>query len=84
MANEREITIYDITRELKNSATAVSRGLQDHPTICKKTRKKLFDLAEKPGCCSNHFARSLRNQKNQHTGYYRPQIEQPFYIVSDR
>ncbi|WP_261387948.1 LacI family DNA-binding transcriptional regulator [Chitinophaga pinensis] len=40
MANEREVTIYDIARELNISATTVSRGLQDHPTISKKTKRR--------------------------------------------
>ncbi|MCF6404643.1 LacI family transcriptional regulator [Chitinophaga filiformis] len=78
MANEREVTIYDIARELNISATTVSRGLQDHPTISKKTKKKIFDLAERLGYRSNHFARSLRNQKTNTFGIIVPRLNSHF------
>ena len=35
MAHEKEITIYDIAKQLNISATTVSRGLKDHPSINK-------------------------------------------------
>ena len=78
MSNEREVTIYDIARELNISATTVSRGLQDHPTISKKTKKKIFDLAERLGYRSNHFARSLRNQKTNTFGIIVPRLNSHF------
>jgi len=78
MANDREVTIYDIARELNISATTVSRGLQDHPTISKKTKKKIFDLAERLGYRSNHFARSLRNQKTNTLGIIVPRLNSHF------
>jgi LacI family transcriptional regulator len=78
MANDREITIYDIARELNISATTVSRGLQDHPTISKKTKKKILDLAEQMGYRSNHFARSLRNQKTNTFGIIVPRLNSHF------
>jgi len=78
MANEREVTIYDIARELNISATTVSRGLQDHPTISKKTKKKIFELAEQLGYRSNHFARSLRNQKTNTLGIIVPRLNSHF------
>ena len=78
MSNEREVTIYDIARELNISATTVSRGLQDHPTISKKTKKKIFDLAEQLGYRSNHFARSLRNQKTNTFGIIVPRLNSHF------
>jgi LacI family transcriptional regulator len=42
MKQEKEITIYDIARQLNISATTVSRGLQDNPAINKLTRKKII------------------------------------------
>lgn len=78
MSSEREVTIYDIARELNISATTVSRGLQDHPTISKKTKKKIFDLAERLGYRSNHFARSLRNQKTNTFGIIVPRLNSHF------
>ena len=60
MSDGKEVTIYDIAAKLNISPATVSRGLQDHPGISKKTKKKIFDLAEKTGYRSNHFARNRR------------------------
>ena len=63
MAKAKEVTIYDIARKLGISPATVSRGLQDHPAISKKTKKRIFDMVEEMGYRSNHFARNLRQQK---------------------
>lgn len=68
MHNDKEVTIYDIAKKLKISAATVSRGLKDHPAISKKTKKKIFELADKIGYRQNHFARNLRNQKTHTIG----------------
>jgi len=78
MANEREVTIYDIAKRLNISATTVSRGLQDHPSISKKTKKKIFDLADEIGYRINHFARNLRNQKTNTIGIIVPRLNSYF------
>ncbi len=44
--SKKQITIYDLAEQLNISATTVSRGLQNHPSISKNTKKKIFDLAE--------------------------------------
>jgi LacI family transcriptional regulator len=68
MESQKEITIYDIANKLKLSASTVSRALQDHPAINKKTKKKIFDTAEQMGYRSNLFARNLRQQKTMTIG----------------
>jgi LacI family transcriptional regulator len=68
MSFNKEITIYDIAKHLSISATTVSRGLKNHPTINKDTRKKIFDTAEKLGYRSNLFASSLRSKKTHTLG----------------
>ena len=68
MENEKEVTIYDIARKLKISPATVSRGLQDHPAISKKTKKKIFDMVEELGYRSNHFARNLRQRQTRTIG----------------
>ena len=78
MHNGKEATIYDIARKLKISPATVSRGLQDHPAISKKTKKKIFDLADKIGYRSNHFARNLRNQKTNTIGVIVPRLNSHF------
>lgn len=62
---EKEVTIYDIAKKLKVSAATVSRGLQDHPAISKKTKKRIFDMVTEMGYRTNHFARNLRVQQTK-------------------
>jgi LacI family transcriptional regulator len=76
--NDKEITIYDLARKLNISPATVSRGLQDHPGISKKTKKKIFDLADKIGYRSNNFARNLRNQKTDTIGVIVPRLNSNF------
>jgi len=64
----REVTIYDIATKLEISTTTVSRGLQDNPTISKKTRKRIHDAAKALGYRHNHFASNLRRQKTNTIG----------------
>ncbi|MBK5271771.1 MAG: LacI family DNA-binding transcriptional regulator [Bacteroidia bacterium] len=68
MFKGKEITIYDIADKLNISIATVSRALKDDPVVNKKTKKKVFDLAEKMGYRSNHFARNLRNQRTHTIG----------------
>lgn len=78
MSEEREITIYDIAKQLNISATTVSRGLKDHPTINKNTRKKIFEVAKELGYRSNHFASSLRSKKTYTIGVIVPKLNSYF------
>jgi len=78
MAKDKEVTIYDIAEKLSISSATVSRGLQDHPAVSKKTKKKIFDLARKIGYRSNHFARNLRNQKTDTIGVIVPRLNSHF------
>lgn len=68
MAENREVTIYDIAKKLSISPATVSRGLQDHPGISKKTKKKIFDTADELGYRTNHFARNLRQRQTRTIG----------------
>jgi len=78
MLPDKEITIYDIARKLNISAATVSRGLQDHPSVSKKTKKKIFDLADRIGYRKNHFAGNLRSQKTQTIGVIIPRLNSNF------
>jgi len=68
MHKPREVTIYDIARKLNVSATTVSRGLQNHPAISKKTKKRIQDMVDELGYRSNHIARNLRQKQTQTIG----------------
>ncbi len=78
MADEKEITIYDIAKHLNISATTVSRGLKDHPTINKNTRKKIVEAARHLGYRSNTFASSLRSKKTHTIGIIVPRLNSHF------
>ena len=78
MPDDKEITIYDIARLLNISATTVSRGLKDHPTINKNTRKKIFEAARHLGYRSNTFASSLRSNKTHTIGIIVPRLNSYF------
>lgn len=78
MQGEKEITIYDIAKHLSISATTVSRGLKDHPTINKNTRKKIVEAARHLGYRSNTFASSLRSKKTHTIGIIVPRLNSYF------
>lgn len=78
MTEQKEITIYDIAKHLDISATTVSRGLKNHPTINKNTRKKIADAAKELGYRSNTFASSLRSNRTHTIGVIVPRLNSNF------
>lgn len=64
MENIKEITIYDIAKNLNVSPSTVSRALNNDPTVNKKTKKKVLEAAAQMGYRSNQVARSLRQQNS--------------------
>jgi LacI family transcriptional regulator len=74
----KEVTIYDLARELNISIATVSRALKDDPVVSKKTRKRIADLAEEMGYRSNHFARNLRTQRTGNIGVIVPRLNSYF------
>ncbi|MBZ4191974.1 LacI family DNA-binding transcriptional regulator [Niabella beijingensis] len=69
MSVKKEVTIYDLADELNISVATVSRALKDDPVVSKKTKKKIYELAEKRGYRTNYFARSLRKQVTNTIGF---------------
>ena len=78
MSKDKEVTIYDIAGRLNISIATVSRALKDDPVVNKKTKKKIFELAEQLGYRSNHFARNLRNQRTDTIGVIVPRLNSYF------
>src|SRR6185436_8449884 len=78
MFKGKEVTIYDLASKLNISIATVSRGLKDDPVVSKKTRKRIFELAEEMGYRSNHFARNLRNQRTDTIGVIVPRLNSYF------
>ncbi|MEI9942965.1 MAG: LacI family DNA-binding transcriptional regulator [Chitinophagaceae bacterium] len=74
----KEITIYDLAKELNLSPATVSRGLKDHRSLNKNTKKRIMDKAEELGYRSNNFASNLRKQKTHTIGVVVPQLNSNF------
>jgi len=75
---DKEITIYDIARELSISPTTVSRGLNNHPAVKKDTKQKIFAAASQMGYRSNAFASNLRKKRTNTIGVIVPRLNSSF------
>jgi len=76
--SKKEITIYDIAKQLNISPTTVSRGLNDHPAININTKAKITSLAKELGYRSNKFASNLRTQNTNTIGVIIPKLDSLF------
>jgi LacI family transcriptional regulator len=74
----KEVTIYDLARQLNLSIATVSRALNDDPVVSKKTKKRIFDLSQELGYRHNRFASSLRTQKTNTIGVIVPRLNSNF------
>ncbi|PRZ02119.1 LacI family DNA-binding transcriptional regulator [Marinilabilia salmonicolor] len=75
---KKEVTIYDIAQALQVSPATVSRGLKNHPSISKKTCKKIQETAQKMGYRSNALASSLRTSRSFTLGVIVPRLDSNF------
>jgi LacI family transcriptional regulator len=64
----KEITIYDLARELNLSPATISRGLKDHKAINTNTKKRIRDKADEMGYRFNNFASNLRKKRTNTIG----------------
>ncbi len=78
MSKQKEVTIYDLATALDISIATVSRALKNDPVVSKKTKKKIFDLAEQMGYRTNYFARNLRVQQTKTIGMLVPKLNSNF------
>ncbi len=76
--NNKEVTIYDIARELNVSPATVSRALKNHYSIGKETTQAVKKMAEKLGYQPNTIASSLRKNKTNTIGVIVSWINRPF------
>ncbi len=79
MNKKASVTIHDIARELKISASTVSRALNDNPRISQATKDKIKSLALKMGYQPNTVASNLRTQKTNTIGIVVPLINRHFF-----
>lgn len=75
---KKDVTIYDLAHELNVSPSTVSRALNDHYSIGKKTKKAVKKLAEEWGYRPNTIASSLRTNRSNTIGVVVSWINRPF------
>ncbi len=73
------VTIHDIARLLHISASTVSRALNDHPRISKKTKEKVRQKAAELNYQPNMVATNLRSGKSKIIGIIIPRINRYFF-----
>ncbi len=78
MSLAKEITIYDLAKQLNISIATVSRALNDDPVVSKKTKKKIFELAQELGYRHNRFASNLRKKTTNTIGVIVPKLNSNF------
>jgi LacI family transcriptional regulator len=82
MSFEKEVTIYDIAKELNLSASTISRALKGNTVINKTTRDRVIDCAENLGYRSNSFASNLRRKRTYTIGVIIPRLDSNFMSSS--
>jgi LacI family transcriptional regulator len=75
---EKEITIYDIAKEVNVSAATVSRALNNRSNISNKMKSLIQSKATELGYRSNKFATNLRKQKTHTIGVIVPRLNSFF------
>lgn len=75
---EKEITIYDIARQLNLSPATVSRALNNHPAINSETKTTIVSTAKALGYRANRFASNLRRKQTHTLGVIVPRLNSYF------
>ncbi len=74
----KRVTIYDLAERLNVSPATISRGLNDHPSISKKTKEKIISIAKEYGYRTNKFAANLSKQRSNTIGVIVPKLNSHF------
>ena len=79
MKKHLEITIHHLAKELKISASTVSRALNDNDRISEETRKRVHQKAIEMGYRPNVLAANLRSKRSMTIGVVVPRIDRYFF-----
>jgi len=82
--NYQRITIKDIAKAADLTPSSVSRALNNHPRISRRTKEKVLVLAQKMGYSPNLFARGLVKKKTYLIGLQVYDFRNPFYAELTR
>ena len=78
MKIKKEVTIYDLAKELNYSPSTISRALNNHKSISKKTIKVVKEAAQLMEYRPNNLAAGLRNNKSNTIGVLISRLNRPF------
>lgn len=78
MKIKKEVTIYDLAKELNYSPSTISRALNNHKSISKKTIKLIKEAAQVMEYRPNNIAAGLRNNRSNTIGVLISRISRPF------
>ncbi len=81
MSVRKKTTIVDIADYLGITPSAVSKAFSDHPRISAKTKKAVFEAAEKLGYQPNYLATGLRKGRSGLIGVLVPGIHLSFFAT---
>ncbi len=84
---KKKISIHDIAKELKVSATTISfvlNGKAKEKRISEDVKKKILDYVKKVGYSPNQIAKSLRTGKTNIIGMLVEDISDPFFSSISR
>lgn len=74
----KDVTIYDLAKELNLSPATISRGLKKSSALNKDTVIRILEKAEEMGYRHNNFASNLRNKRTQTIGIIVPRLNSYF------
>lgn len=74
----KDVTIYDLARELNLSPATISRGLKKSSAVNNDTLARILNKAEEMGYRHNNFASNLRNKRTQTIGIIVPRLNSYF------
>lgn len=77
--DKKRITIYDLAKELKVSASYISKALNNHPSVNDSFKTLVKKKVEKLGYKHNSHAANLRQGSSKTIGVIVPQINKSFF-----
>lgn len=79
---KKPVTIYDISREANVGVGTVSRVLNNHPNVSKKTRARVQDVIDRLGYRPQFPARYIRTKQSKTLGFISDQVATTPFAVS--
>lgn len=78
MKPKKKVTIYDLAEKVNYSPSTISRALNNHKSIPKKTIKTIKEAAKEMGYRPSSLAASLRSNRSNTIGIMISRINRPF------